>query len=117
MNTTISGNVLIASIDGDLDHYTSNEIRKRIDSELKKNPINLLIIDLSSLDFMDSSGIGLILGRYKLISSLGGKLCIIKPNENILKIINMSGLHKILSIYSSVDEAIDGRGVTVGKFN
>ena len=98
MNTTVSGNVLIVDVDGDLDHNTSNNIRRKIDTELKKNPINLLIMDLSKLDFMDSSGIGLILGRYKLINSLGGKLCIIKPNDNICKIINMSGLHKILII-------------------
>lgn len=117
MNTTVSGNVLIVDVDGDLDHNTSNNIRRKIDTELKKNPINLLIMDLSKLDFMDSSGIGLILGRYKLINSLGGKLCIIKPNDNICKIINMSGLHKILSIYNSVEEAIDERGIEIGKYN
>lgn len=117
MNTTISGNVLIVKVDGDLDHNTANSIRKKIDSELKKNPINLLIMDLSTLNFMDSSGIGLILGRYKLINSLGGKLCLVKPNESIGRIINMSGLHKILSIYSSVEEALDERGIEIGKYN
>ena len=117
MNTTKSGNVLIINIEGDLDHYTANTIRKKIDAELNKNPINLLILDLSTLDFMDSSGIGLILGRYKLINSLGGKLSIVKPNENIYKIINMSGLHKILSIYNTVEEAMNERGLEIGEYN
>ena len=117
MNTTKSGNVLIINIEGDLDHNTANSIKKKIDTELKKNPINLLILDLSALDFMDSSGIGLILGRYKLINSLGGKLSLVKPNENLCKIINMSGLHKILSVYNTVEEALDERGLEIGKYN
>lgn len=114
MNITVSGNVLIVSLENDVDHSSAGVIRSKIDAEIKRNPISLLVFDMSKLEFMDSSGIGLILGRYKLINSLGGKICVASPKKHISKLINMSGLHKILSIYTSVEEAISERGIYIG---
>ena len=114
MNITVSGNILIATLDKEVDHSSAGLIRSKLDAEIKRNPVSLLVFDMSNLEFMDSSGIGLILGRYKLINSLGGKICVANPKQHITKLINMSGLHKILSIYDSVDEAMIDRGVYVG---
>ena len=114
MNITVSGSVIVATLDLDVDHSTVGIIRSKIDMEIKRNPVSLLIFDMTNLEFIDSSGIGLILGRYKLISSLGGKICIANAKKHIIKLINMSGLHKILSVYSSVDEAMAERGICIG---
>lgn len=115
MNLTYEGNTLIADMTGDIDHNSSYEIRDRIDGEIKKMPVANLVFNMENTDFMDSSGIGLILGRYRLMNGIGGKVCIVKPKDNIKKIINMSGLHKIISVYSSVEEAVCERRIAGGK--
>ena len=56
---------------------------------------------------MDSSGIGMIIGRYKLISALGGKVIIVCGNKQIERIITMSGLKKIINVFNSFDDAIE----------
>lgn len=117
MNITIANNILIVELKGDVDHNSSYDIKLKIDEEIKKNPITTLILDMNKLEFMDSSGIGLILGRYKLLKSLGGTVVIVNPSPHILKIINMSGLHKIIYVYNSMEEAISERGVLNGKYS
>ena len=114
MNITVSGSVIIVTLDSDIDHSVAGFIRSKIDMEIKRNPVTLLVFDMINLEFMDSSGIGLILGRYKLMNSLGGKVCIANAKEHIIKLVNMSGLHKILSVHNTVDEAMAERGICIG---
>ena len=67
---SILDNVITSFIEGDIDHHTAKEIRETIDYHVKKYNPKLLELDFSNVQFMDSSGIGLIMGRYKLIKSL-----------------------------------------------
>ena len=103
---------LVVSIGGELDHHTAEEIRERMDELLDDPTIKNVIIDAGNLSFMDSSGIGVFIGRYKKISRRGGSMAVANINNHIDKIFEVSGLYKIIKTYSSVQDALDDiRGV------
>ena len=77
----------------------AEEIRKSADSVIEKNHIKYVIFDFDRTDFMDSSGIGVIMGRYKTISLIGGEVWAVHTNERIRKILTLSGVTKIMQIY------------------
>ena len=90
--------VLIFKITDELDHHTVEKIRRKADYEIEKYIPRKVVFDLERVSFMDSAGIGLILGRYKNISILGGKLEVINVTQAINKILVMSGISKLISI-------------------
>ena len=94
----IEGRVLTIKITEELDHHTVETIRRKADNEIEKYIPRTVIFDFNEVSFMDSAGIGLILGRYKNTTILGGNLEIINVNEQIKKILNMSGLTKLIQI-------------------
>ena len=89
---SIDDNVLTAFIEGDIDHHTAKDIRDTIDNYTKKYVPRILKLDFSKVPFMDSSGIGLIMGRFKCVSSLKGKLKVINIPKNLERMIKLSGL-------------------------
>lgn len=97
---------LIVKFKGELDHHGSEKAREKIDEwyydKVKKN----IIFDLRELKFMDSSGIGLVMARYKMCRENGGKVLIVNDNPNIQRILRMSGILKIIDVYSSIDNAL-----------
>ncbi len=99
-------NYLIVKLKGELDHHTSEDVRKKIDQQYYNNNLMNIILDLRGLSFMDSSGIGLIIGRYRNCKERKGRVFIVSTNPYIDRILKMSGLLKIINIYSSIDEAI-----------
>ena len=101
------GNTLIIGITGELDHHCAEYIRHKVDGEITKATTKNLIFDFSKLSFMDSSGIGVIMGRYKNIQKLNGKLATVNVNAQIRRILEMSGLLKIIPVYDNVDSAIN----------
>lgn len=91
---------LTAFLSGEIDHHSAKEIRKEIDINVQKlNPTNLYL-DFSKVDFMDSSGIGLVMGRYKLQSERGGKVFIQNPPPLIKKVMLVAGINKLAKIVS-----------------
>lgn len=90
--------LLIIKITEELDHHTTEKIRRKADYEIERYIPRKVIFDFDSVSFMDSAGIGLILGRYKNISMLGGKLEVINVSDTVNKILNMSGISKIIEI-------------------
>ncbi len=97
---------LIASLTGELDHHSAEVVRGKLDLELDIHPSTSLILDLGGLTFMDSSGLGVILGRYRKIKSLGGEMVIVNTPRSIEKVIQISGLHKIMHFYRTSSEAL-----------
>lgn len=89
---SILDNVITSFIEGDIDHHTAKEIRETIDYHVKKYNPKLLELDFSNVQFMDSSGIGLIMGRYKLIKSINGNLKVINIPSRLERMIKLSGL-------------------------
>ena len=94
MNVTIEtcGDELIAALAGEIDHHNSKQIREAIDTELERGGYKLLTFDLESVSFMDSSGIGLVLGRYRQMKLLGGSVRVINIPENMYRLFALSGL-------------------------
>ncbi len=90
----IRDNVLYAIVSGELDHHSIKPIRDETDIEILKYSPNALIIDFKEVAFMDSSGIGYIMGRYRLIKNI----TIVNANESIKKIMFLSGINKIANI-------------------
>ncbi len=87
---------LVVKLDGDLDHHLSQLIRIPIDEKIDKNGIDAVVFDFKNTGFMDSSGIGLIMGRYKLLSRKGGKVFVTNVSPAIKRIFEISGLYKIV---------------------
>lgn len=100
MNTKyISENkLLILEITEEIDHHTTEKIRRKADDEITRYLPRKVIFDFSSVTFMDSAGIGMVLGRYKMIKMLGGTLELKNVAPNLKKIFDMSGITKICSI-------------------
>lgn len=98
---------LVVYFNGELDHHSSEEIREDIDNVIEDKNIKFLIFDLANLKFMDSSGIGVIIGRYKLMSKKKGKIAVTNVNNRIDKIFEISGIYKIINKYKDVHTALD----------
>lgn len=96
---------LLVTPEGELDHHLAGKMRTEIDKKLGRGIINI-IFDFSHLSFMDSSGIGMIMGRYKRIQKLGGRVIIAAPKPQVKRIIEMSGLLGIIQISPSVKQAL-----------
>lgn len=104
-------NVLIVRLDGELDHHEANILREEWQKHLQGGYIEHIIINAENLTFMDSSGIGVILGRYKEIVRLGGQMVVCSIQEPIKKIFTMSGLFKIIQLEPTEKHALLSLGV------
>ena len=93
-----SEGVLEVTLKGEIDHHGAVSVRSRIDAKISETSPKKTVIDLSGIDFMDSSGLGLIMGRYALMQKMGGALSVKNPNERIVRIFEMAGLDKIVEI-------------------
>ncbi len=89
---------IIAYISGEVDHHTAKGIRSEIDSEIERFNPDKVILDFSAVTFMDSSGIGLVMGRYKIMQSLSGSVLIQNPPDHIKKVMRLAGLDRIANI-------------------
>ena len=98
VSVSMGGNDMLCSIHGDIDHHNARVIRMQIDDALYKQRPRKLTLDLSRVEFMDSSGIGMILGRYKKMQFMKGSVKVVNASDRILGAMEMSGLHKIIKI-------------------
>ena len=92
---SLKKHTLTAALNGEIDHHSAMQMRTEIDRAVKETPVSLLILDFSRVTFMDSSGIGLVMGRYKLMSELGGEVAIADPPAYIAKVMRLSGLDRL----------------------
>ena len=92
------GEVVTAILSGEIDHHTSAGIRKIIDNAIELNMPSLVILDFERVTFMDSSGIGLIMGRYKNLSKRNAMLNICGASPYLYKMMRLSGIERIVKI-------------------
>ncbi len=85
-------NMAVAFLTGEIDHHSAKEIRSQLDNYIITVQPEIFAIDLSGITFMDSSGIGLILGRSRLLQECGGRLEIINPQPYIKRVLRLSGI-------------------------
>ena len=93
-----SGESLTASLGGEIDHHSAVAVRGKIDDALFLHRPKTLIIDIARVDFMDSSGLGLIMGRLAKTKELGTKLVIKNPSKRVLRMLKMAGLDRMIPI-------------------
>ena len=90
--------LLIFKITEEIDDFSVQKIRRRADYEIERYMPKRVVFDFDSVTFMDSAGIGLIIGRYKFVNMLGGKLELTNLTQNVKKIFEMSGILKIIPV-------------------
>lgn len=97
------GGQVTVRICGEIDHHSAPVLRQRIDACIDENRPDSLALDMSGVSFMDSSGLGLVLGRYKKASQCGCKVTILDPSKGVDKIFTMAGLERIIKIERKSD--------------
>jgi len=102
----VRGNVLIVTMMGELDHHSAEEVRNKIDDRLDREGIIKLVLDFSGVKFMDSSGIGVVIGRYKKLSLKHGLVYVSNISESVGRVFEISGMFKIIKLYDTVEQAI-----------
>ncbi|MDQ0339163.1 stage II sporulation protein AA (anti-sigma F factor antagonist) [Caldalkalibacillus uzonensis] len=103
--------VLIIRLAGELDHHTAEQLRRKAEQKLSEENINHILLNLADLTFMDSSGLGVILGRYKQISQQGGQMIVCAISPTIYRLFELSGMFKILKFVDSEEQALETLGV------
>ncbi len=93
-----AGSILTVRVRGEIDHHTAVSIRGGIDRLLYERRPHKLVLDLSEVSFMDSSGLGLIMGRLSLVRELGGELTVWNPGRETRSILRLAGMEKLLRI-------------------
>lgn len=99
MKYQVQENCLTIYLPREVDHHNAEEMKREADAVIDRNHIKYVIFDFERTDFMDSSGIGVIMGRYKTISLIGGEVWAVHANARIRKILTLSGATKIMQIY------------------
>ncbi len=92
MRTAYENGVLTAFLDGEIDHDAAAKIRTRVDSTAESLKPRVLCLDFKDVGFMDSSGVGLVMGRYRAMKLMGGTLRVVNVPDRLYKIFAMSGI-------------------------
>lgn len=93
IETTSEG--ITAWLSGELDHHTAATMRGQVDAAVERSVARVLRLDFSGITFMDSSGIGLVMGRYRLMQSRGGRLQVVGVSDRLLRVMKLAGLEKL----------------------
>jgi anti-sigma B factor antagonist len=99
------GSVTVVHVEGEIDVYTAPLLREVLDKQVAAGRTDL-VVDLEKVTFMDSTGLGVLVGRLKLVRGQNGTLRIVSAQERILKVFKITGLDKVFHIYATVDEAL-----------
>jgi len=101
--------LLLLQITEEIDHHCAEKIRTRADFEIQKYIPKKVVMDFKKVSFMDSAGIGMILGRYKMITMFGGTMNMVNVSPSVKKVFEMSGITRIIPIIEEVG------GTEIGK--
>lgn len=102
----IKSNALIITVNGEIDHHSAGIIREQIIKNYAVNHCIDMVFDFTELSFMDSAGIGMLIGRYKQVSINRGTVAAVGISPAIERIFDMSGLNKLIKKYPTVDNAL-----------
>ena len=110
MKLGIANNTLIVKFSGDVDNLVSETYKNKLETIINENKYKKVIMDFSSVTFIDSSGLGLILGRYNQLKKYNGSLYVSGVNKQTEKIFNIAGIWTIMDKYESLDHALKSVG-------
>ncbi|GAF12094.1 anti-sigma F factor antagonist [Bacillus sp. JCM 19046] len=103
------GHVLLIRLEGELDHHAAKELRARVEALIAHT--THIVLNLEKLSFMDSSGLGVILGRYKQVKANGGEMIVCAISPSVERLFEMSGLFKIIRFEENESFALQNLGV------
>ena len=103
---SIFDDVLTAELFGELDHHQATGVREAIDREINEYDTKNLILDFSKVRYMDSSGIGMVLGRYRKLDEKGGSVVISGCSAVVQNILNMAGIFSLMQYRNTTEEAV-----------
>lgn len=103
------GDKTVLEVAGEVDVYTAPKLREKL-VELVGDGKHHIIVDMTKVDFLDSTGLGVLVGGLKRVLAHDGSLALVCDQERILKIFRITGLTKVFGIYSSLDEAVQDEG-------
>lgn len=86
---------ITAWLSGELDHHTAARMREQVDRAVEGSAAELLRLDFSGITFMDSSGIGLVMGRYRMMLARGGRLLVVGVSDRLLRVMKLAGLERL----------------------
>ena len=98
MRDSRQNDILTIKVIGDIDHHNAQGVRSLADSVIFEKRPRLVIMDLAAVEFMDSSGLGLILGRFNASEEIGAEFKIIKPARSVQRVLELAGIERIIKI-------------------
>jgi anti-sigma B factor antagonist len=105
ISSDVREEVTVVHVGGEIDVYTAPVLRDHLDEHILQGR-HRLVIDLGGVSFMDSTGLGVLVGRLKLVRVKNGTLRLVCSSERILKVFSITGLDKVFQIFASVDDAL-----------
>lgn len=103
----INRRCLVIRLNEELDHHNAVQIREKADRVIDRKHVKHIVFDFSESGFMDSAGIGVIMGRYKKVMFVGGKIAVTGVNSTVDRILRLSGLYKIIQKFDTVESALN----------
>lgn len=100
----INGSTVTAYLSGEIDHHSAASIRQTIDESIISRKPQRLIIDFKDVSFMDSSGIGLVMGRYRLLENTGCKMAIVNLSPHAYRVMQLAGMEKLAVLKKKAKE-------------
>lgn len=94
----VKGNRLVVSLPPELDHHYTEEIRTEVDRMVSRQPVDEVEFDFTQTVFMDSAGIGMLIGRYKVMKALSGSIRLSHMNGQIRRILSLSGIQRYIQL-------------------
>lgn len=106
--------ILVVKLFGELDHHEAEKIRANISQTILSGQVRLVIWNMEYLHFMDSAGIGLILGRMRELRAVNGQTIILNPSKTMMKMFQFAGLHSFIRLATEQEAILQARGIVNG---
>lgn len=101
------GSVVTFFMEGEIDHCSAKELREKIENAISDQNVERLRLDFSRVSFMDSSGVGMLIGRYRTMAQRGGMVTAAHLNAQMERLFRFAGLHRIIAIETTKEEAVN----------
>ncbi|NLC76596.1 MAG: anti-sigma F factor antagonist [Clostridia bacterium] len=106
LNTQMVDQSLVVKIKGELDLLTAETFRNLVERDLKRGKAQNLILDMEHVSFIDSSGLGVILGRYRRVREQGGTMALVGVKPHVKRILELAGIMGIMKVYQETEQAL-----------
>jgi stage II sporulation protein AA (anti-sigma F factor antagonist) len=106
----VAGEVLVARLFGEIDLRVADDLRRTLEQALDHFPVRHLVFDFEGVSFIDSTGLGVILGRYKRLANAGGRLGVTGLGLPVRRVLELSGILRVAREFGSRAEALEAFG-------